>query len=408
MLLCRLLISGILLIGLSSCGSTSTSLGFLGSQEKLDPNLPMIPQIRTIADVSSIALEWDRVPNPNVIKGFVIFQNNANNSKKIATIKNPYVTHYVVDSLLPETSYSFQIATLGVDNAISQKTKPLTVKTSFIDPVERVFASKDYAKKIKLIWSPHPNPSITRYIIQRKNPAGVFLNIATVKNRLLVEYFDENLADAQDYTYRIIAKDLNGVNSRPSAEIQGSTRQKPKTITSIQASQNLAKNIQLSWEAVPDINRYEIYTADALDSAYKPLVQVNKTYYTHKIGKDSVELFYKVRAIDDNDVASDLPNGAAKGATLPPPPTPVITKGQMQDSHAFIEWEIINHARVKAYAVYRYEGRLGNLLRFSNTIQNSFTDKEMQKGKRYIYKVVSVDGDGNESLPSKEVELLLR
>lgn len=375
--------------------------------------------MRTIADVSSIAFEWDRVADPNAIKGFAIYQINANNNtKRVATIKNPYTTHFVLDSLLPETGYVFAIATLGTDNAISQKTEPLAVKTSFIDPVEKVFASKDYAKKIKLIWSPHPNPSITRYIIQRKNTSTKgtstkntgreFVNIGTIKHRLLVEYFDENLADAQDYTYRIIAKDLNGVNSRPSAEIQGSTRQKPKTITSMQASQNLAKNIQLSWEAVPDISRYEIYTASTLDGVYKPLVQVNKTYYTHKIGKDSVELFYKVRAIDDNDVASDLPNGATRGATLPPPPTPVITQGQIQNSHAFIEWEIINNARVKAYAVYRYEGRLGAPLRFSNTIKNSFTDKEMQKGKRYIYKVVSVDGDGNESLPSKEVELLLQ
>lgn len=408
MRLCRLLITGIVLIGLSSCGGKSTSLGFLSAQDKLDPNLPIIAQVRTIADVSSIALEWDRVPNPNAIKGFVIFQNNANTSKKIATIKNPYATHYVVDSLLPETSYSFQIATLGADNAISQKSQAISVKTSFIDPVEKVFASKDYAKKIKLIWSPHPNPSITRYIIQRKNPNGAFLNIATIKNRLLVEYFDENLADAQDYIYRIIAQDLNGIKSRPSAETQGFTRQKPKTITAMQASQNLAKNIQLSWEAVPDIVRYEIYTSSTIDGTYKPLVQVNKTYYTHKIGKDGVELFYKVRAIDDNDVASDLPNGATKGATLPPPPTPIITKGQIQNSHALIEWEIINNARVKAYAVYRYEGRLGSPLRFGNTIKNSFTDKEMQKGKRYIYKVVSVDEEGNESLPSKEVELLLQ
>lgn len=368
--------------------------------------------MRTIADVSSIAFEWDRVADPNAIKGFTLYQINANNNiKRIATIKNPYATHFVLDSLLPETEYVFAIATLGADNAISQKSPPLRVKTSYIDPIEQAFASSDYAKKIKLIWSPHPNPSITRYIIQRKNTSakgGEFVNIGTIKNRLLVEYFDENLADAQSYTYRIIAQDFSGNKSRPSPVIEGATRQKPKTITTLHASQNLAKKIQLSWEIVPDVVRYEIYTSTSLDGSYKPLVQVNKNYYTHKVGKDSAVIFYKVRAIDDNDVASDLANGATKGATLPPPPTPKITKGTIQNSHALIEWEVINNARVKAYAVYRYEGRLGSPLRFSNTIKTTFTDKEMHKGKRYTYKVVSVDSEGNESLPSKEVELLLQ
>ena len=375
--------------------------------------------MRTIADVSSIAFEWDRVADPNAIKGFAIYQINANNNtKRVATIKNPYTTHFVLDSLLPETGYVFAIATLGTDNAISQKSPALRVKTSYIDPIEKAFASSDYAKKIKLIWSPHPNPSITRYIIQRKNTStkgastkntgGEFVNIGTIKHRLLVEYFDENLADAQSYTYRIIAQDFSGNKSRPSPEIEGATRQKPKAITTLQASQNLAKKIQLSWEVVPDVARYEIYTSTSLDGNYKPLVQVNKNYYTHKVGKDSAVIFYKVRAIDDKDVASDLANGATKGATLPPPPTPKITKGTIQNSHALIEWEVINNARVKAYAVYRYEGRLGSPLRFSNTIKTTFIDKEMHKGKRYIYKVVSVDSEGNESLPSKEVELLLQ
>lgn len=402
----------IALATLTSCSSKNTSLSFLAPQDKLDPNLPTIPQVRTIADVSAIALEWDRVADPNAIKGFVLYQINANNNtKKIATIKNPYATHFVVDSLLPETEYSFALATLGIDHAISQKSPALRVKTSYIDPIEKAFASSDYAKKIKLIWSPHPNPSITRYIIQRKNAdskSAGFVNIGTIKSRLLVEYFDENLADAQDYTYRIIAQDMHGNKSRPSSEIIGSTRQKPKTITTLKASQNLAKNIQLSWEAVPDVARYEIFVASSIDGSYKPLVQVNKNYYTHKVGKDSAVIFYKVRAIDDKDVASDLSNGATKGATLPPPPTPKIIKGTIQNSHALIEWEVINDARVKAYAVYRYEGRLSSPLRFSNTIKTSFTDKEMHKGKRYIYKVVSVDSEGNESLPSKEVELLLQ
>lgn len=406
---CKLLASLALIASLAGCGGKGASLGLMSDKDKIDPNLPAIGQVRYIADVSSIAFEWDKIENPNAIKGFVIYQaNSSGNNKKIATIKSPYATHFVVDSLLPQTTYTFQIATLGNDNAISQSPAKITIKTSFIDPIEKAFASSDYAKAIKLIWSPHPNPSITRYIIQRKNDAGKFLNIATVKNRLLVEYFDDDLDDAREYTYRIIAQDFNGIKSLPSEEIQGSTREKPKPITNLKASQDLAKDIQLSWLAVPGAAKYEIYISESLQGAYKPLVQVNKNYYMYKVGKDSAVYFYKVRAIDESGVAGDLPNGATQGATLPPPPTPQITKGVIQNNQAIIEWGVINNARVKGYAVYRYEGRSSNPLRFTNTIKTRFVDKEMQQGKRYIYKVVSVDANGNESLPSQEVELLIK
>ncbi|WP_082942606.1 MULTISPECIES: fibronectin type III domain-containing protein [unclassified Helicobacter] len=406
---CKLLASLALIASLAGCGGKGASLGLMSDKDKIDPNLPAIGQVRYIADVSSIAFEWDKIENPNAIKGFVIYQaNSSGNNKKIATIKSPYATHFVVDSLLPQTTYTFQIATLGSDNAISQSPAKITIKTSFIDPIEKAFASSDYAKAIKLIWSPHPNPSITRYIIQRKNDAGKFLNIATVKNRLLVEYFDDDLDDAREYTYRIIAQDFNGIKSLPSEEIQGSTREKPKPITNLKASQDLAKDIQLSWPAVPGATKYEIYISESVQGAYKPLVQVNKNYYMHKVGKDNAVYFYKVRAIDESGVAGDLPNGATQGATLPPPPTPQITKGVIQNNQAIIEWGVINNARVKGYAVYRYEGRSSNPLRFTNTIKTRFVDKEMQQGKRYIYKVVSVDANGNESLPSQEVELLIK
>ncbi len=405
----KLLIALALMNSFVGCGSKNVKLGFLGNEDKIDPNLPTISQVRHIADVSSIAFEWEKIQDPNRIKGFVLFQIHSNgNTKKIATIKEPYATHFVVDSLLPETEYSFQIATIGQDNTISQKTPTITIKTSFIDPIEQAFASQDYAKRIKLIWSPHPNPSVTRYIIQRKTDKDMFLNVGTVKNRLLVEYFDEDLVDAKEYTYRIIAQDLNGIKSRPSKEINGKTRDKPAPVVTLQASQNLAKTIQLNWEPIPGAAQYEIYISSTLEGTYKPLARVNQTHYMHKVDEDSVVYFYKVSAIDPNDVASDLPKGAAQGATLPPPATPQITKGMIQGEYALIEWDIINDERVKAYAVYRYEGRLKNPLRFANTIQTQFIDKEMQKGKRYIYKVVSVDSEGNESLPSRSVELLLQ
>lgn len=424
----------VLIILLSGCANKTQPFSFLQKEEKIDENLPTIKQVRFIADVSSIAFEWELLENAN-IKGFVLYQNNQNgNTKKIATIKNPYSTHFVLDSLLPQTQYSFQIATLGHNNAVSNKSQPLLIKTSFIDPIETVIASQNNPKQVKLIWSPHPNPSIVRYIIQReetKKDKNKFFNIATVKNRLLVEYFDENLEDEKQYNYRIIAQDINGIKSLPSQIVSGKTRPKPPTIQTLQASNDKAKEITLSWEAIAGAKTYEIYASNEEYGTYKAIAKTKKTTYTENVEKfqknqrfqqdkklnqsnesnqqgEGLKRFYKVIAIDKDGVASNPQEVATLGMTLPPLPSPSIIKATIEDGKAIIVWEVINLERVKAYSVYRYEnGKKSTQLRFGNTTQTTFIDKEMQKGKKYSYQVVSVDEEDNESLPSKEVLLMI-
>lgn len=425
-----------LIVLLNGCTNKPQPFSFLQKEEEIDENLPTIKQVRFIADVSSIAFEWELLENAD-IKGFVLYQNNQNgNTKKIATIKNPYSTHFVLDSLLPQTQYSFQIATLGHNNAVSKKSQPLLIKTSFIDPVETVIASQNNPKQVKLIWSPHPNPSIVRYIIQReetKKDKSKFFNIATVKNRLLVEYFDENLEDEKEYNYRIIAQDTNGIKSLPSQVASGKTRQKPPMIQTLQASKDKLKEITLSWEAIAGAKTYEIYASNDEYGAYKAIAKTRKTTYTENVEKfqktqkfrqdkntkqdeqnepnqqsEGLKRFYKVIAIDKDGVASNPQEIATLGMTLPPLPSPSILKASIEEEKAIIVWEVINLERVKAYAVYRYEnGKKSTQLRFSNTTQTTFIDKEMQKGKKYSYQVVSVDEEDNESLPSKEVLLMI-
>ncbi|SQB98418.1 fibronectin domain-containing lipoprotein [Helicobacter fennelliae] len=403
-LFCSILAS-VLFLG---CSNKSVGIGFLNTNDIIDQNLPVIHNIRTLVDVTSVALEWDLMQDIHSVKGFVIYQIQSNKKpKKIATIKNPYSTHYVVNSLLPQTSYSFAIAVLGKDNAISKQSQSVEIKTSFIDPIEQGFASFDKPKSIKLIWSPHPNPSITQYIIQRMNDSGKFLNIATVKNRLMVEFFDTNLSDGKEYSYRIVAQDFDGTKSLPSEVINGKTKNKPQTITSLQASRKYAKKIQLEWGSVAEAKKYEIYYSDTLDGKYNLLGTSDTNSFVDSINQDGVTRFYKVIAIDESGIASDLPKGAVMGETLPPLLVPKIIKSSVQNKHGVIEWEVINNAHVKSYAVYRLTEKTKTPLRFDNTTKTKFVDKDMALSKKYTYWVVAVDENGNESAPSQKIELWL-
>ncbi|WP_104629192.1 fibronectin type III domain-containing protein [Helicobacter bizzozeronii] len=399
---------------LVSCAPTrkNSVLSFFGKKEEtLNPNLPVVQGIKTIDDVQSVGFEWQPVSNPGLIDGFVLYRMQADQSfKRVAIVRNPLATHYYDDGLTPQTQYYYQIATIGKNGGISRASETISVRTSFINPVESVFASHVEPKEIKVFWSPHPNPSIDKYIIQREGSDGKFSNIGVVKNRLYVEYFDKDLPDGSTYRYRVIAESFEGAKSLPSAVVTGRTKEPPVGVTGVQASNNLTRKIQLTWTSSnqKDVVSYRIYAANRMDERFKNIAETNDTSYLDNVDADGVQRFYKVVAVDKYNLESMMPATAVQGMTLPRPATPIITKGTIEDGQAIIEWQPIQDGRVKGYAVYRFDGNSSSKpLRFGDLSKTRFVDNNMVSGQKYRYQVVSVDGAGLESNPSKEVELRL-
>ncbi|WP_041594840.1 fibronectin type III domain-containing protein [Helicobacter cetorum] len=392
------------------CSSTKNhTFSALNHKESIDTQLPVVRSIKTINDVSSVGFEWASITKAYEIDGFILYRLRKDaKPKKIATIKNPYATHYYDEGLETESSYTYQLATYKGDK-ISNLSEPVHVKTSFINPVESVFASQAYPKGVKVFWSPHPNPSVSKYIIQRQDKNGKFSNIGIVRNRLFVEFFDEHLEDGQKYRYQVIAENFMGDKSKPSMVVEGKTKNLPPEITNIRVSQNLTRQIELSWDKSPqtDVVAYRIYASNARKDKYKLIAQTTNTSYVDKIERDNITRFYKVVAIDKTHIEGVLPKEPAIGETADRPKAPVIIKGLIQDSSALIQWENNPNSKIVAYAVYRFEGNSKTPLRFGNITQNQFVDKDMNIGTAYRYQVVSVTKDGLESHPSKEVRLFM-
>ena len=378
--------------------------------------LPKLDSVNTLADVSSVGFEW-RLINDESIRGFVVYRSEAGSGKglqPIATIKNRFATHFYDINLKPQTKYIYAFATLGTDDSVSPKSEPIHVQTSFIDPVESLFAINTQPRTIKLIWAPHPNPSVDAYLLQRLNKAGEFKTIEKVAHRLSVEYFDEKLEDGETYTYRIIAQNHEGVNAKPSESISVSTLPQPAPIENIQATTDKPRAISISWEEAPDTKGvskklYKIsYSSD--DKSYKKLATTTQTSYTHKLSEkeDGQTLYYQVVLLGDNGLMGRESSTPAKGSSLPKPSAPTQFKGQMIDGKATLEWRIPSDDRISSFAIYRKENKIwAQSSKFIDITQPPFVDKEMQPGKSYLYSVVSVDSNGIESLPTEEVELSL-
>ncbi|WP_233706540.1 fibronectin type III domain-containing protein [Helicobacter marmotae] len=387
---------------------------FFSPKPQEDPSLPRLDSLNVLADVSSVGFEWKLIQDEN-IKGFVVYRAQSGSGaglQKIATIKNRFATHFYDINLQPQTKYIYAFATLGENNTISPKSELIHIQTSFIDPVESVFAINNQPRSIKLIYSPHPNPSIDSYLIQRLNKAGEFKTIKTIPHRLSVEYFDEKLKDGETYTYRIIAQSHEGIKSKPSQIVSVSTIPQPAPIEDIQATTDLPKAIKITWQEAPDTQGvskkyYRIsYSEDGKN--YKNLATTNQTHYIHKLEdkKNGISYYYQVVLLGDNGLQGHLSSHPAKGSSLPPPSTPNHFNGSMQEGKAVLSWQTPSDDRILSYVVYRKEGGLWTQsARFVDIYDTQFIDKEMQEGKSYTYSVVSVDKNGIESAPTPEITL---
>lgn len=405
----------------------------------LDENLPELGKIQVLSDVNSVGFEWKALSqepransiNPSlipaintIIDGFVVYRadihslnearkkhNNTSTDffpleafKKIATIKNPFATHFFDSGLKSKSVYYYLFATLGPNSTVGKNSQVIKVETSYVDAVDGVFGFSTTPTSNKLIITPHSNPSVKSYIIQRKNHQNTFTKVGELKHRFDIEFFDENLQDSKTYEYRVLAKDFLGNLSEPSEVISVRTLDLIHSIEGGSASKGLPSRVELKWEEHPDALGYRIYTSDEPKGRYTFLAASKEAKYIHKVQEHGKVIYYQVVGVDEHSMDGKKLSSPLEGSTLPPPQTPKIVASFAENDTIVIEWEEPSDGRAVKYALYRKEGR-ADANRYGNLKGTRFVDKETKIGVVYTYSVVSVDEFDIQSAQSQSVSL---
>ncbi|MWV63142.1 hypothetical protein DCO58_00425 [Helicobacter saguini] len=402
-----------LLITLNFSACSFTKLNF--TKDEIDENLPRVSTFRALPDVTSIGFEWKMPENSQNVSGYVIYRKSEKGEwARVAAIPNAFSTHYYDSKLKQQTEYEYAIATMGLDSKVSRKSEPLKVKTSFIDPVSFVYASNNLASQIKIFWSPSPNPVVKNYIIERKGAKG-FVAIGSTSNRMLVEYFDNNLESDKEYEYRILSQSYDGAKSVPSQVVKGKTKAPPPQIANIKTSSDKPKYIDVTWDKSEDkdVLGYNVWALDSNVDAvpkgavgYTKIAFVNGTSYKDNINADGAVRFYKVTAVDRFRLESKMGENGVRGNTLEPPPTPKIVRNVLDNNVLTLQWEKLSSPRVEKYVVVKVGASYGEANRFS-VKDTKFVDKELKPGVTYTYYVLSVDKLNIESKPSERIEITI-
>ena len=193
----------------SGCGSVKGVMIY-----DIDPSLKVITQVRALPVLNSVGFEWKKLEDRRV-HGINIYRGNPTKGKqslkRIGSVSNAYATHYVDTDVKPNTSYIYTFTTFFLGKE-SRHGAVLNVTTSpRLDGVSFAHAYRVAPRVVKLLWSPHSNGSINRYIIERSTNSGSWEHITQLKGQLSAEYIDTFVKVGNRYSYRVIAKSYDGI-----------------------------------------------------------------------------------------------------------------------------------------------------------------------------------------------------
>lgn len=380
----------------------------------VDPTLPAPSLNGSLSDITSTAFEWKAMEDPRV-SGYHVYRSleNAEDKKlqRIATIDSRFATHFVDDHLTPNTQYQYRFSSKGKENTESPASEMINVSTlPMIAPVSFFQSIGNMPKSAKLLWRPHPNAKINSYIIDRLNVNDQkWSEIATITGRLNAEFIDRDLKDGQIYYYRVRAVAFDKLITEPSETSKLVTKPLPPVVTNITATSDIPKTIIVNWEpsSISDLDHYNIYRSSTSNGLFAYHVKLNETKFTDTIKEDGATFFYKITAVDKDDLESPQSTPVVQGSSLIKPKAPSSFDGKISSNGVDVTW-VNSDPRTVSYTIIKttkksWIDRLS--VEINNISDTKFHDGDVNPNVEYLYEVVSVDKDGIRSLPTLPIAL---
>jgi fibronectin type 3 domain-containing protein len=383
-------------VGIFSTGCINNSLD---KPLKSDKALKSVEKVTSVPDTTAVAFEWELVKDN--IAGYNIYRreisdksNFSGKLERIAVIEDKYSSHYVDTGLKPETRYQYRFTTYTVDDreSVGSKFVYTTTIKNILPPVY-IITVPNLPNMTKLIWRPHTDPRVSGYVIERQELANNdWKQVGELNHRYNVEFIDRELDSNKVYKYRVRAKSFDKIVSEPSEIIDTKTKPLPRTVMDVKTTNNLAKEIKLSWQENDEIRGYRIYRSSSKDWGYSKLGEVRGITYSDKIKDDGKEFYYKVVAVDNDGLEGSKDNIVPIiGSTLKKPKAPSITKTSIKNNKISIEWELTDQRTIK-YKVIRTYGQPFNKQTNDYYIdENNFIDNDVSLGIEYTYEIFAID-----------------
>ncbi|QSZ42228.1 hypothetical protein GJV85_08915 [Sulfurimonas aquatica] len=401
------------LLILSGCGTSPKPEDIV----VIDTTLPIVEltQNGIITDMNAIAFEWKNIQDPRV-NGIYVYKKSPSYEGQSSlvhtdTIEGRFKTHYVDSNVEPDTKYSYMFKTFTQDSQSEQSQIVSVNSLPVLQSVAWIHSITGMPRTAKLIWRPHINEKVKEYIVERKTlEEETWSKLSVVKGRLNAEFIDDELNDNYVYMYRLRAVTFDGIISTPSQIVKVITKALPKSIENIKTTINLPKRIQINWDesTTKDFKLYYLYRSESVDGSYELIATLHNNIFIDKIEEDGRSYFYRVSAVDKDDLESEHEKNSIAGMTLPKPLAPAIVEAQLLGSKIELKWSKTD-SRSKTFVI-RKKHKKGwfdeTQEEFEGIVGNTFIDTNILPDSTYRYMVYSLDENKIKSEASVEVKIV--
>lgn len=277
------------------------------------------------------------------------------------------------------TTYYYKVEAYKTENGVTGAgimSEAASVTPMITTPADVAAVSKSY-NSIKVSWGKVSGAQ--QYAVYRStSKSSGYQKIATVSKNY---YTDKNLQTNKKYYYKV-----NAVRGQYVSEYSKVARAKavPAATSSLEITSKDYNQLEIKWKKVSGADRYTIYRSTKETSGYKNIGTFFTTTHIDSGIKGGVKYYYKVVPYMGKVAGQER---IASGIAVTKPVAGVKLKNQTPTANK-ITWS--KSAGAESYKIYRSDKKNGEYTAVGTTKKLTYTDKKVQTGKKYYYKVCGV------------------
>ncbi|GIV34441.1 MAG: hypothetical protein KatS3mg031_1976 [Chitinophagales bacterium] len=381
--------------------------------------LPLVKRLKAVglSDEKAIVLSWEVSPSP-YLRNFIIYRSDRYEGPYTQIARVPPDQNQFTDKVQRgNENYYYYVVVNGpfgegypsakVFGMFEAKEKPL--------PPQRLSADQS-GNGVLLHWQPLDVLADGYYVFRAEGYTGELKLISSLIPPDTVEqsYLDTSgLEGGTVYSYAVATVGQGGLVSAYSERVSIIPDLPSKLMPPLNLKAKLHNDrVLLIWEDMtaydPQVAGYNVYRK-AGDKNYALLnsvpIKTGNNYYEDAEVKQGTTYEYVVCSV--NISAKEGKKSAPVAITIPeilPPPPGGLLVMKTADG-IVLNWNTLQE-NLKGFNIYRSEnGAAFRLLNMVNADKKAFTDKQVSKGKIYVYQVTAVSKEGLESERSQAISL---
>ncbi|SFB98485.1 hypothetical protein [Pseudoalteromonas denitrificans] len=344
-------------------------------------------------------LSWTKV---NSGSGYKIYRksNSEDNWQFIKNISDITNTKFTdTESLEDGKSYIYSISVVDkyTETLKSKEVRVVTKPTA--DAVKSFLVESNLVKKVKLTWEIINDTDISGYAIYRH--IGDITNETNLTQIAFIKGYETNhfidgtekpLEDGQQYHYAIAGRNLFEADGKLTLTQSANTKPLPTPPSDLNLSIEEGI-ISVNWRKSPetDIKHYSLFRKWN-DEAWLKVANIEGTTYSDSDLKVYANTFYKINAIDNDDLTSLSSNIKE---ILSPLTLKLAVKQDDLLRTIILSWQPAKH--ITGYKLYQKHEthtnwKLIKTIKSNKTIQfKDFDKKRLKDGQKYEYKISAFD-----------------